>query len=125
MKKIVDKTSGEGISVKFGFVAYRDHPPQDNSYLTCSYDLTSEEEILEFITSLSAQGGGDYPEAVFDGLHVAAKHMSWRDSTHIPSLRYIFHIADAPPHGKLYGSSSNDCLCGLDINKVSHIINMR
>ncbi|EAS04311.1 von willebrand factor type A domain protein (macronuclear) [Tetrahymena thermophila SB210] len=127
IKNILDKTQGEGISVKFGFVAYRDHPPQDNSYLTCSYDLTSEDEIKQFIQTLSAFGGGDYPEAVMDGLYVSAKHMSWRDSTHIPSLRYIFHITDAPPHGSEYGSwsSGKGCKCGIDINKLSHIINMR
>lgn len=60
-----------------------------------------------------------------DGLYVASKYMSWRDSTHIPSLRYIFHIADAPPHGKDYGSSSSECPCKLDINQVSHVINMK
>ena len=50
--------------------------------------------------------------------------MSWRDSTHIPSLRYIFHIADAPPHGKEYGHSG-DCPCKLDINRVAHVINIK
>ncbi|KAL4500400.1 hypothetical protein ABPG72_003351 [Tetrahymena utriculariae] len=127
IKNILDKTQGEGISVKFGFVAYRDHPPQDNTYLTCSYDFTSEDEIKQFIQTLSAYGGGDLPEAAMDGLYVSAKHMSWRDSTHIPSLRYIFHITDAPPHGSEYGnwSSSKGCKCDIDINKLSHIINMR
>jgi hypothetical protein len=51
--------------------------------------------------------------------------MSWRDSTHIPSLRYIFHIADAPPHGKEFKTGSGGCPCELDINKISHIINMK
>lgn len=92
--------------------------------MTCSYDLTTEEEIKVFIESLNASGGGDAPEAVMDGLFVSAKHMSWRDSTHIPSLRYIFHIADAPPHGKEYGYS-NSCLCNIDINKIAHIINIK
>lgn len=88
--------------------------------------MTTEEEILEFIGSLTAYGGGDFPEAAMDGLYVSSKYMSWRDSTHIPSLRYIFHIADAPPHGKEYSnSSSHGCPCELDINKVSHIINMK
>ena len=116
--------------MKFAFVAYRDHPPQDNTYLTCSYDFTSDEEIKVFIESLTAYGGGDYPEAVMDGLYVSAKHMSWRDSTHIPSLRYIFHIADAPPHGTEYSTSgfgfgAKNCPCDMDINKISHIINMK
>lgn len=49
---------------------------------------------------------GDYPEAVLDGLYDAATKISWRDAKHKPSLRYIFHIADAPPHGKEFGHDS-------------------
>ena len=66
-----------------------------------------------------------------DGLYVSAKHMSWRDSTYIPSLRYIFHIADAPPHGSEYSTDffkiicDKGCACEMDINKISHIINMK
>lgn len=78
---------------------------------------------------MNAFGGGDYPEAVMDGLHVSAKYMSWRESTHIPSLRYIFHIADAPPHGPEYRGEFfkyvDPCPCKLDINLVSHIINIK
>ena len=57
-------------------------------------------EIIKFINGLNAQGGGDYPEAVLDGLYEAAKAINWRNSWSTPILRYIFHIADAPPHGK-------------------------
>jgi len=30
-----------------------------------------------------------------DGLLEAAKNIKWRESSKVPSLRYIFHIADA------------------------------
>ncbi len=82
--------------MKFGFVAYRDHPPEDLTYVTKYYDLSESEEIYSFINSLQANGGGDVPEAVMDGLNDSINKMNWRDK----SLRYIFHIADAPPHGK-------------------------
>ncbi len=49
---------------------------------------------------------GDYPEAALDGLHAAATQINWREAKHTPSLRYIFHIADAPPHGKEFGHDS-------------------
>lgn len=39
-------------------------------------------------------GGGDGAEAALDGLNAAATEIEWRDSSHIPSLRYIFHITD-------------------------------
>lgn len=41
-----------------------------------------------------------------DGLYDAGKKISWRDSRKVPSLRYVFHIADAPPHGAEFGCNS-------------------
>ena len=47
--------------------------------------------------------------------------MTWRKD----SLRYIFHIADAPPHGKEYtGSTGGDgfpggCPCGISIDSLA------
>lgn len=61
--------------------------------------------MIDFINTLDAAGGGDGPEAVMDGLMDAARKIKWRDTTE-PSLRYIFHIADAPPHGDIYGGYS-------------------
>ena len=64
-----------------------------------------------------------------DGLYVSAKHMSWRDNTIIPSLRYIFHITDAPPHGGEYSTNcfpiigDSGCACEMDIDKISNLIN--
>lgn len=43
---------------------------------------------------------GDDPEAVLDGLFAAATEITWRDARKVPSLRYIIHICDSPPHGK-------------------------
>ena len=47
-------------------------------------------------------GGGDTPEAVFDGLVHGLKKTSWRVSTDgkTKSKRFLFHGCDAPPHGK-------------------------
>ena len=81
-------------------MAYRDHPPEEKTYVTNSHDLTTSEEIVKFIKTLKSHGGGDLPEAVLDGLKVCISDISWRDNSKIPSLRYIFHLCDAPPHGK-------------------------
>lgn len=73
-------------------------------------------------------GGGDYPEAVLDGLYDAAKKINWRDTRKTPSLRYIFHIADAPPHGKQFIDSSyfpDGVPSGITLDKVTHAINIR
>ncbi|CAD8063564.1 unnamed protein product [Paramecium primaurelia] len=129
IKNIKNKAQNEDISVKFGFVCYRDHPPQDVSYITKIQDLCGEDEIIKFIDQQDANGGGDTPEAVLDGLYDAAKKIEWRDPTRTPSLRYIFHVADAPPHGKeftdQYSQWPNGVPSGVNLDKVAHVINIR
>lgn len=66
--------------------------------MTQVHDLTSDKEILKFINTLDCHGGGDGCEAALDGLSAAATEIHWRESSRIPSLRYIFHICDQPPH---------------------------
>ena len=66
---------------------------------------------------------------MLDGLNEAASKLSWTINHKIPTLKYIFHVCDAPPHGKEYGGYSytwgDGCPCGLTIEKVSHLINMK
>jgi len=55
-----------------------------------------------------------------DGLYESINNVGWRDK----SLRYIFHIADAPPHGKRYTGGTGDgfpsgCPCGIEIEKLA------
>jgi hypothetical protein len=54
-------TTSFGLSVKqiqFAVVAYRDHPPQDESYVTKVQDFSDELEAIEFLNTLDANGGG-------------------------------------------------------------------
>jgi hypothetical protein len=53
--------------VKFRFVAYRDHPPEDITYITQSNleNLTNAPAIIRFIETLDADGGGDGPEVFY------------------------------------------------------------
>lgn len=37
-------------------------------------------------------------QAVFDGINEAVTKINWRIDHKIPSLRYIFHVCDQPPH---------------------------
>ena len=129
IEKIRNKVVGETIDVKFGFVCYRDHPPEDSSYVIKTKELCDQQEILDFIFKQEAQGGGDFPEAVMDGLWEAATNIKWRNPLGTPTLRYIIHIADAPPHGDEYGVGystwKDGCPCGLKIDKIAHVINSR
>ena len=85
----------ESCDVRFGLVAYRDHPPQDTSYVTQVFEfVSSNHEMSQNLSTLSADGGGDGPEALTAGLH-AAKNLSWRKD----AAKVVVLIADAPPHG--------------------------
>ena len=77
-------------------VAYRDHPGQDNSYVTKTLPFTSEtSELHSFLDNLRAGGGGDGPEAVIAGMAVALGDLQWRRN----AAKMIVIITDAPPHG--------------------------
>lgn len=59
-------------------VEYRDHPPQETSFITRVHDFTSSvTKMREWLEGCSASGGGDEPEAVADGLNDAL-NLSWR-----------------------------------------------
>ncbi len=80
------------------------------------HDFTAKvSEMKTWLEQCSAQGGGDGPEAVADGLHATLK-LSWRvDSTKICVL-----ISDAPPHGLDPNGDGfpNGCPAGLDPLKI-------
>ena len=45
--------------VRFGLVAYRDHPPQDSTFVTKVFGFTREmSEMQSYLDGLSASGGG-------------------------------------------------------------------
>lgn len=85
----------EHYDLRFGLVAYRDHPPQDMTYIVKTFPFTTSLQTMQSnLRTLSANGGGDGPEAVASALK-ASLDQEWRpDATKVCVL-----IADAPPHG--------------------------
>jgi hypothetical protein len=81
-------------SLRYGAVFYRDRNSGD-PYITKPHDFTSNKsEIVSFVKDQSADGGGDYPEAVDEALD-AAMQQQWSASA---KARIIFLVLDAPPH---------------------------
>ncbi|GJJ13271.1 hypothetical protein Clacol_007522 [Clathrus columnatus] len=81
--------------LRIGLVAFRDHPPQDHTYVTKTTPFTSDiKQVHRTLESLYASGGGDGPEAVTAALGEALA-MDWRES----ASKMVVLIADAPPHG--------------------------
>lgn len=113
IKKIVREVE-EGYpkpDLKVGIVTYRDHKPEEREYVYRTFDLTNNiEKALDDLESIRASGGGDYPEAVADGMHVAIHKMDWRKD----AKKIIFLIGDAAPHGIESNSFSQGCPSGYD-----------
>lgn len=81
--------------LRVGLVAYRDHPPQDHTYVTKNFGFTSDPaSVHKELSNLYASGGGDGPEAVTAAM-AEALNMEWREH----ASKMIVLIADAPPHG--------------------------
>ena len=83
------------LDINLGSVFYRDH---NEEYLTVKSEFNSKiKDAVKFIAEQDAQAGGDFPEAVEDGLEVAVNELEWRDNAR---TRIIFLVLDAPPHNE-------------------------
>jgi len=81
--------------IRFGLIAFRDHPPQDNSYVTKTFEFTHDISIMQAnLNRLIASGGGDGPEAQTAAL-ASALNMEWMDN----AVKMVILITDSPPHG--------------------------
>lgn len=105
-----DRIARQGdLDIRLALVAYRDHPPQDSSFVTQVTRFTGPFDLE--LTRMAAAGGGDRPEAVWDGV-MAAINLDWREGAdHI-----IFLIGDSPPHGYQFGGVDafpQGCPCGI------------
>jgi len=120
--------------LRFGVVAFRDHPPQDNSFVTKVLTprpgtnpeqvtfVTDPGVVANVLNTLSAAGGGDGPEASTDALQLSLT-ADWRDG----ASRVAILITDAPPHGLGEGGDGfpNGCPLQLDpLRVVSSMANV-
>ncbi|KAH6909943.1 hypothetical protein BKA70DRAFT_180529 [Coprinopsis sp. MPI-PUGE-AT-0042] len=94
--------------IRFGLVAFRDHPPQDTSYVIKNFGFTSSVgEMKKWLGGLVASGGGDGPEASTAAL-AEALNLEWRQSEDdeaeegrkgVKVVKIVVLVTDAPPHG--------------------------
>lgn len=119
INRITTKT--KDLEIRFGIVSYRDHPPQDKSYVTKVFDFSNNiKQVKKVISDLKPSEGGDTPEAVADGIFDARTKLSWERDAY----KVVLLVGDAPPHGKKYNSIGDDyfpdgCPKGFDpINEV-------
>ncbi|HEY2388167.1 MAG TPA: vWA domain-containing protein [Candidatus Binatia bacterium] len=73
-------------------VAYRD---KGDEYVTKWVDFSFHtDKVQNFVAALHADGGGDYPEAVKQGIQAATRELSWRKT----ARRMLILIGGSPPH---------------------------
>ena len=79
--------------VHFAMTLYRD---LGDSFVTTTFDFTGDvQSFRSAIDDVVADGGGDYPEAMDEGLADAMAVPSWRDPA--STVQLVFLVADAPP----------------------------
>jgi len=87
------KTEQPALLLQIGSVFYRD---EGDKYVTRSSTLSANTDAtINFINNQSADGGGDYPEAVDAALEEAISEQNWSVSAR---TRIVFLMLDAPPH---------------------------
>ena len=86
------KASNTGLNLRLGSIFYRD---STDAYLTKVQPFSEDaSKTMQFIGEQSADGGGDYPEAVDEALNEALAQ-DWSEDA---VARIIFLLLDAPPH---------------------------
>ncbi len=81
-------------TIKMGLVAYRD---RKDEYVTKVTDLTDDlDAVYKELMGFKANGGGDGPESVNQGLHEAITKIKW--SKDDKTYRVVFLVGDAEPH---------------------------
>jgi len=91
---IIEQASSESnIPLRTAALFYRD---EGDAYLTRHDDFNDDvSQTQEFVSKQSANGGGDYPEAVHSALEASLQDLSWDEGAR---ARIAFLILDAPAH---------------------------
>ena len=88
---------------RIGAVAFRDRdddnvataPRQSEDFLVKWSDLTfNGQKVQAFLGGIVAEGGGDWKEAVKEGLESAMKQLKWRPD----AKKVIILVGSSPPH---------------------------
>ena len=103
VQNLVTKISNkfQNFSAQFAFVGYRDYGDGADR-ITCLPFTINLDNFRSFVSNVKATGGADECEDVFGGLEEILK-LSWSNMT-----RVLFHIGDAPCHGRQFYVTAGD-----------------
>jgi hypothetical protein len=121
-------------TARIGLVAFRDRddrrtataPRRSEDFVVRWTDLTfSGRKVKTFLAGLVAEGGGDWEEAVRDGLETAMRQLKWRGD----AKKVIILVGSSPPHGRDLGAirtliadwrGRGGVLSTIDVSKLLH-----
>jgi len=93
IQKVARALSSEQVQVRIGMVEYKD---RSDPFVTKVYPMSTNLSAFSAkIAGIEASGGGDMPEDMNEGIHVAITGLEWSPQA---VARMAFVIADAPPH---------------------------
>jgi Mg-chelatase subunit ChlD len=115
--------------LRFALVSYRD---KGDAYVTHLDPFTGKiDAIKSALDKTRADGGGDMPEAVLEGLAVAIRQLAWSDTDgHVVKLIYLVgdapaqHYADSPTEkgiaaeARKKGIVIHTIVCGNNMSKL-------
>ena len=94
LKDIITRVQADNANIptRLSVNFYRD---EGDEYVVREYPFTTDiSEACEAIAQQSAEGGGDFPEAVHTALDSAINGHDWDED----SVKILFLVLDAPPH---------------------------
>jgi Mg-chelatase subunit ChlD len=93
IQKVAAALAQKDVTLRIGLVEYKD---RTDPFTTRVYPMTTD--VAHFrndVAQLSAAGGGDYPEAMNEGLHAGLTRLEWSGDA---VIKLAFLVGDAPPH---------------------------
>ncbi|MCX7920578.1 MAG: VWA domain-containing protein [Clostridia bacterium] len=89
----IKEANDNQLNIRISCNYYRD---EGDEYVVRTFPFSENiDEVIGQISQQSANGGGDYEEAVEKALDNAMNEHQWSDNA---KARLLFHVMDAPPH---------------------------
>lgn len=95
LKSVISQVENDNTTIEIATstVFYRD---EGDEYILRTSDFTKDIDVtIDFINDQSADGGGDFPEAVHAALDASINQLQWSMNA---GSRIAFLLLDAPPH---------------------------
>jgi len=99
---IINNVRAQIPGARFGAIKFRDYGDAYVTQIACQ-PTSDDTAVRNAITSMSATGGGDTPEAYTEVMLQAVNGIGWRND----AIRLVVVIGDAPPHDAVYGTGSS------------------